>query len=134
MNNPPKWMRISGLTCHIIVGGIMLLACGMKASGKMPMSPEDVARMTKWGVYDKLQMIGIGGVISAVLLLIPRTSFLGSLAVSSYWGGAILLHMIQNESYVVPAALVLLTWAGAILRHPSAFLTPDRGRLETVSI
>jgi len=54
--------------------------------------------------------------------LIPRTSFLGSLAVSSYWGGAILLHMIQNESYVLQSALVLLTWAGACLRHPAAFL------------
>ena len=122
MNASPKWMKIAGLVCHVLVGGLMLVACGLKATGKMPMPPEVVEQMTKVGVYDKLQMIGIGGVISAILLLIPRTSFLGSLAVSSYWGGAILLHMIQNESYVLQSALVLLTWAGAGLRHPAAFL------------
>lgn len=122
MNTSPKWMKIAGWVCHGLVGAIMLVACGLKASGKMQVPPEVVERMIRIGIYDKLQMIGIGGVISAILLLIPRTSLFGSMVVSSYFGGAILFHMIQNESYVIQSVLVILTWAGAILRHPAAFL------------
>lgn len=123
MNTSPRWMKIAGLVCHVLVGGLMLFACGIKASGKLP--PDAIEQMTKYGIADKIQLIGIGGVISAILMLIPRTSFLGSLAVSSYWGGAILLHMSHNESYVLHSIQVLLTWAGAILRHPGAFLNRE---------
>ncbi len=123
MNTSPKWMRITGLVCHLLVGALMLFACGMKAANKLP--PEAIEDMAKFGIADRLQMIGIGGLISAILLMIPRTSFLGSLAVSSYFGGAILLHMARHESYTLVAVILLVTWAGAILRHPSAFLNRD---------
>jgi hypothetical protein len=119
-NQSPKWMSVVGLICHVLVGGLMLFACGMKAYGKFP--PEMLEQMTKYGVADNIRIIGVGGLVSAILMIIPRTSFLGSLAVSSYWGGAICLHMSHHEPYLIPSVLVLLTWTGAILRHPTAFL------------
>jgi hypothetical protein len=62
--------------------------------------------------------------VTAVLLLIPRTWLLGALAASSYWGGAICIHMAHGESFNPPAVLLILTWAGALLR---AGLAPGAG-------
>ena len=61
--------------------------------------------------------IGAAEIISAILLLIPRTSSVGILLVSSFWGGAIVSHMSKNDGYVIPAVLLVMCWAGAFLRN-----------------
>jgi hypothetical protein len=66
-------------------------------------------------------VIGAGEVATAILLLIPRTSSLGVLLASSFWGGAICLHMSRGEPFVLQSALLLLTWVGAFLRVPGMF-------------
>ena len=59
--------------------------------------------------------------ITALLLLIPRTSSLGLLLGSAFWGGAICLHMSKGDAFVVQSVLLLLTWVGAYLRVPGTF-------------
>jgi hypothetical protein len=82
-------------------------------------------------------MIGAGEVLTALMLLIPRTSPLGLLLASAFWGGAICIHMSHGESYVVQSALLVLTWVGAYLRNP-AFFAPlfgsTRGAKEELSL
>jgi hypothetical protein len=51
--------------------------------------------------------------------LIPRTSSLGILLASSFWGGAICIHMAHGEPYLFQVAMLLLSWAGACLRNPT---------------
>jgi hypothetical protein len=114
MSPSTKWFRIAGVVCHVLVGAVMLLACSGKAFGFAP--AQIVEQLKNFGLGDKIQLIGFGGIVTAVLLLIPRTWLLGALAASSYWGGAICTHMAHGESYMPPAVLLILTWAGALLR------------------
>ena len=80
--------------------------------------PEEVAKL---GLSLPIQVIGAGELASAILLLIPRTSSLGLLLTSGFWGGAICLHMSKGEPFVLQAALLLFTWVGGYLRVPGAF-------------
>ena len=73
------------------------------------------------GLSLPIVVIGASELASAVLLLIPRTSSLGLLLSSAFWGGAICLHMSKGEPFVLQSVLLLLTWVGAYLRVPGTF-------------
>jgi hypothetical protein len=120
MKSVSTWSRIAGTVLHVLVGGLMLLACSGKAFGFAP--TQVVSMMNDAGLGDYIRLIGAGGLVSAILLLVPRTAPLGALAVSAYWGGAICLHMARHEPYVLNSVLLLLTWTGALLRRPESYL------------
>jgi hypothetical protein len=88
--------------------------------------------LVRYGLAEQARLIGTGAVLAALLLLIPRTSSLGILLTSSFWGGAICIHMAHGEPYLVQAVLLVLSWAGAYLRNPatlcSFFRPPERAR------
>jgi hypothetical protein len=107
---------IAGLVLHVLVAGIMILAGSAKLLGLFP--AEEVAKL---GLSVPIQVIGAGELASAILLLVPRTSSLGVLLASSFWGGAICFHMSKGEPFVLQSALLLLNWAGAYLRVPGMF-------------
>ena len=111
-----NWKTIAGWVLHGLIGGIMILAGSAKIFGLFP--PDQVAKM---GLSLPIAVIGAGELASAVLLLIPRTSSLGLLLTSSFWGGAICLHMSKGEPFVLQSAFLLLTWVGAYLRVPGTF-------------
>jgi hypothetical protein len=111
-----NWKTITGLVLHGLIAGIMILAGSAKALGLFP--PEAVAQL---GLTGWITVIGVGELATAVFLLVPRTSSLGVLLASSFWGGAICLHMSKGEPFVLQSALLLLTWAGASLRVPGVF-------------
>ena len=110
-----NWKTIAGWVLHGLIGGIMILAGSAKVFGLFP--PDQVAKM---GLSLPIAVIGAGELASAVLLLIPRTSSLGLLLTSGFWGGAICLHMSKGEPFVLQSAFLLLTWVGAYLRVPGA--------------
>jgi hypothetical protein len=123
-----KWL---GVACHVVVGAVMVLACGLKALG---MAPKPIMEgLTRFGLAEQVRLIGAGGLVAAVLLLVPKTWRLGALVASAYWGGAIALHMGQHESYTPPAVLLVLTWLGAVLRDPAAVGWLGRGADRAVS-
>ena len=110
------WNAIAGWVLHGLIGGIMLLAGSAKVLGLFP--PEQVAKL---GLGVPIQVIGAGELVSAALLLVPRTASLGVLLTSGFWGGAICLHMSKGEPFVVQSVFLLLTWVGAHLRVPGTF-------------
>ena len=110
------WKTITGWVLHGVVGGIMLLAGSAKVLGLFP--PEEVAKL---GLSVPIQVIGAGELVSAILLLVPRTASLGVLLTSGFWGGAICLHMSKGELFVLQSVFLLLTWVGAYLRVPGTF-------------
>src|SRR2546421_4906697 len=111
-----NWKLIGGWVLHGLIAGMMMLAGSAKVLGLFP--PEEVAKL---GLSLPIQVIGAGELASAILLLIPRTSSLGLLLTSGFWGGAICLHMSKGEPFVLPSVFLLLTWAGAYLRVPGTF-------------
>ena len=111
-----NWQTVGGWVLHGLVAGIMIPVGSAKVFGLFP--PEEVAKM---GLSLPIQAIGVGELASAILLLIPRTSSLGLLLTSGFWGGAICLHMSKGEPFVLQSALLLFTWIGGYLRVPGAF-------------
>ena len=111
-----SWKTIAGCVLHGLVGGIMLLAGSAKVLGLFP--PEQVEKL---GLSVPIQVIGAGELVSAILLLVPRTASLGVLLTSGFWGGAICLDMSKAEPFVLQSVFLLLTWVGAYLRVPGTF-------------
>lgn len=122
----PKWVRAVGFVVHLLIAALMIFAGSGKAFGFAP--PEVVDNMTQHGLGGKLVLIGAGELIAAILLVIPRTSSLGTLLTSGFWGGVICIHMAHGESYLMGSVLLALTWLGAVLRQPGtlASLWPER--------
>jgi hypothetical protein len=119
--------RIVGLILHVLIAGLLIFSGTFKVLGLLP--PEAAEGLAKYGLTGKIQLIGAGELITALLLLIPRTSSLGVLLASALWGGAICLHMTHDEPYVFQSCLLILTWVGAFLREPLMFSSfwGDRG-------
>jgi DoxX-like protein len=115
MKTTRNWKTVGGWVLHGLVAGIMILAGSAKVMGFFP--PEEVAKL---GLSLPIQMIGAGELASAILLLIPRTSSLGLLLTSGFWGGAICLHMSKAEPFVMQSVFLLVTWVGGYLRVPGA--------------
>jgi hypothetical protein len=114
--------KLAGLVLHVLIGGLLILTGSQKVLGSAP--PE---ALVKYGLGEQTRLIGAGALLSALLLLIPRTSSLGILLTSAFWGGAICIHMAHGEPYHFQALMLLLSWAGAYLRRPatlSSFSAP----------
>jgi hypothetical protein len=112
-----KWPKITGLVLHSLIAALMLFAGSMKVLGLFPAD-----KLKELGhIGDVIWLIGAGEIITAILLVIPRTSSLGILLASGFWGGAICIHMSLNQDYTMQSALLLLTWVGAYLRIPAMF-------------
>jgi hypothetical protein len=114
MKERKNWGKSAGLVLHALVGGLMIFTGSQKVLGSVP--PE---ALVKYGLGDQVRLIGTGALLTALLLLVPRTSSLGILLTSSFWGGAICTHMAHGEPYVLQAVLLVLSWAGAYLRNPA---------------
>lgn len=65
--------------------------------------------------------IGILGLVSTLLYIIPRTSILGALLLTAYFGGAIATHFrLDNPLFshiLFPVYLAILVWGGLWLRN-----------------
>ncbi|HYL77397.1 MAG TPA: DoxX family protein [Bryobacteraceae bacterium] len=66
-----------------------------------------------------------------ILYLIPRTTVLGTLLLTGYFGGATVTHLIGGESLVPPLVVGLVVWGGAYFRVPELHgLLPFRNARE----
>jgi hypothetical protein len=122
MKETKNWGKTAGLVLHVLIGGLMIFAGSAKVLGFFP--PETLERV---GLGGQVRLIGAGELVTALLLLIPRTSSLGILLTSSLWGGAICIHMAYAETYFFQSLLLVLSWVGAYLRNPatlSSFAAP----------
>jgi hypothetical protein len=111
-----NWKTITGLVIHILIAGIMVLASSAKLLGQFPQEEVEKLGLSGW-----ILVIGAGELATAILLVLPRTTSLGVLLASAFWGGAICLHMSRGTAFVVQSVLLLLTWVGAYLRVPAMF-------------
>ena len=112
MKGRKNWGQIAGLVLHILIGGLLIFTGSQKVLGLVPSEA-----LAKYGLDEQMRLIGAGAILAGLLLLIPRTSSLGILLTSSFWGGAICIHMAHGESYVFPAVMLILSWAAAYLRN-----------------
>jgi hypothetical protein len=106
--------QIAGLTLHILIAALLIFTGLQKILGPVPPTA-----LVKYGLGDQARLIGAGAILTALLLVMPRTSSLGLLLTSSFWGGAICIHMAHGEPYLIQTVFLVLSWAGAYLRNPA---------------
>ena len=131
MKERQHWSKIAGLVLHLLIGGLLIFTGSQKVLGLVP--PETLAI---YGLGEQVRLIGAGALVAGLLLLIPRTSPLGIFLTSSFWGGAICIHMAHSEPYLFQAAMLVLSWAGAYLRNPAtlnSFSVPPRRTREVAA-
>jgi len=109
-----KISKTSNIVAWVIAGLLTALYL-FSASGKLFLHPEQMDQM-KLG--DWRTIIGVGEITSALLFLFPKTNKFGTLLLSSYMGGAIILHMTNGLSIGMPSFVLILVWVVAFLRNP----------------
>jgi hypothetical protein len=97
-----------------VISGLLTALFLFSASGKF-MHPEQMVQMK---LADWRIIIAIGEIVSALLFLVPKTNKFGTILLSSYLGGAIILHMTGGMSIVMPSVILILVWITAVLRNP----------------
>lgn len=94
-----------------ILSALLALPLAGSIAGKLLQSEQMKGMFQSHGLSAWLVVIGLGELISLLAFLIPRTRFFGSLLLSSYFGGAIVVHMSHGEPFLVPAGFLILVWS-----------------------
>lgn len=104
-----------------IVGWViasLLLALYIKAASGKFLHPEQLDGM---GLASWRVIIALGEIASALLFFFPKTNIFGTLLLSTFMGGAIIIHMIHGYSLLLPVGVLLLVWANGFVRNPEFF-------------
>ena len=98
-----------------VIAGLFMGLFAFSAAGKLFMQPEamDKLHLANWRI-----IIAIGEISSALLFLFPKTNIYGTLLLSTYMGGAIIIHMTGGLSIVMPTTVLIFIWIGGFLRNP----------------
>lgn len=108
--------KLSNIAAWVIAGLLTALYL-FSAYGKL----SNPAQMEAMKLGNWATIIAIGEIVSALLFLIPKTTKYGTLLLSSYMGGAIIIHMTTATSIVMAVVVLLLVWVVAFLRDPKMF-------------
>ena len=105
--------KLKNIIAWIIAGAVTALylfsAYGKFANPKMM----EMMKLADWKT-----IIPIGEIVSSLLFLFPKTNKFGVLLLSSYMGGAIIIHMTGGMSIAMPTVVLLLVWVVGFLRNP----------------
>ena len=118
--NNKKGSRIAGWIISILAILFMLF----DVFGKLT-KPEAVVKGTMQLGYPEslITPIGIILLICTILYAIPRTSLLGAVLLTGYFGGAVASNFrVENPLFsntLFPIYFAILVWAGVYLRNPS---------------
>ena len=115
MAETSKGMYLTGWVLSAIPG-LMMITGGVNAL--VSRSAQMVEGMTHLG-YTEAHFVTLGviEIVCAVLYLVPRTSVLGAILLTGYFGGAVASHFRIGEGmWVVAAVFGVVTWLGLWLR------------------
>jgi hypothetical protein len=101
-----------------VIAGLLTALYLNSAIGKLFLHPEQMGQMN---LADWRIIIALGEIVSAFLYLFPKTNKFGTLLLSSFMGGAIILHMTSGMSLALPVIVLLFVWVGSYLRNPDFF-------------
>jgi DoxX-like family len=125
-----KGRRIAGLVL-ICLGSIVLIG---SAGAKFAHVPKVVNELGAMGFDgERLTMIAVTEIASALLFLFPFTRSIGLLLVSAYMGGAIATHVQHGQPFIQPAMIMAIIWTGAWLRHPQVLWSMNQASTPSYS-
>jgi uncharacterized membrane protein YphA (DoxX/SURF4 family) len=124
-----KALSIVGYVLHVLLAALFVFAGSMKL---MPEIPEKMMTdMANSGLsVDWVRVIGVGEVVTALLLILPWTFSFGLLMATGLCGGIIATLMTHGKQLLsgeppIMFGIVLLVvlWVGAWLRDPRTLCT-----------
>lgn len=104
-----------------IMGGIVILFMLMDSIFKFIQPEEVVQGALELGFAEHhIAIMGVLGLVSILLYTFPRTSILGAVLLTGYWGGAIATHLrLDNPLFshiLFPVYLGILAWGALWLK------------------
>jgi hypothetical protein len=115
----PKAQRITGWFLTGLVGLFLIGASGVPKFTDFPGKQE---MFQKLGIPMELSpTLGVIEVVTTLLFLIPRTSFLGAILVTGYLGGAVWTHLRVGDPWFFPIIIGVVMWVALGLRQPEIF-------------
>jgi hypothetical protein len=100
-----------------IISGFIILFMLVDGTGKVTKFAPYMEGTTKAGFSASLVVpIGILALFCTILYGIPRTSVLGAILLTAYFGGATATHVRLGQPFYFPVVFGILTWLGLYLR------------------
>ena len=109
-----RWRTWVGYALSAAAILVLLRSAWMKLSA----DPQVVQQVVEhWG-YPASSLVGIGLLeLTCVLVYaVPRTTALGAVLLTGYFGGAVATHVRIGEPFWIPLAVAAAAWAGLYLR------------------
>ena len=100
--------------------GLCVLALLLSASMKIVQEAHNIEYVvSRFGYPAKVLVpLGVLELVCALIYLWTRTSMLGAVLLTGYFGGAIATHVRISEPFYSPLILAVLVWLGLYLRDP----------------
>ncbi|HEX3315849.1 MAG TPA: DoxX family protein [Gemmataceae bacterium] len=116
-----KGLRIAGYVLHVLLGALFIFAGSVK---QMPMSEDMAKEMAQNGLTMQwVHVIGVGEIVTGLLLIVPQTFSFGLLMASGLGGGIIATLMEHDKNITIGVVVLLVMWIGAWLRDPRTLCT-----------
>jgi DoxX-like family len=110
------------ITGWVLTGMVSLFLIGASGIPKFIDWPQKKEMFDKLGVPLELALtLGVIEVTVAILLLMPRTSFIGAILVTGYLGGAVWTHLRIGDPWYFPIIIGIVMWIALGLRQPAIF-------------
>ena len=102
----------------VVITAVVALFMSMAIFMELTKGQQVVEGMLKYGYPESvIQGIGAALLVSTILYIIPRTTVLGAILLTGYFGGAVSTHVrAQEMQAVMPVVFGALTWAGVFFR------------------
>lgn len=114
-----KHRKITGWVLSGLLSTFLVFA---SASGKFLDWEGKEAMFAKMGwTVETLFYVGVVEVVVAILFLVPRTAFVGTLLLTAYLGGAAATHVRIGDAFLFPVACGVVAWIALGLRDESIF-------------
>lgn len=98
---------------------LFLFLTGASAMGKFTEWEGKDQMFERMGFSTELMFkIGLLEVVVAVLFVMPKSGFLGTVLLTGYLGGAIATHVRVGDPFAFPAIMAVVAWIALALRQP----------------
>jgi hypothetical protein len=120
-----KGLGIAGYVLHVLLGALMVFAGVTKVA---PFSEEMATKMAEGMATNGIEgnwgrIIGVGEIVTGLLIIVPQTFSLGLLMMTGLCGGIIATLMTHQQNIAPGVVLLILAWIGAWLRDPRTLCT-----------
>jgi hypothetical protein len=116
---PSRTVHSALLWTGRVLSALPALLLLFSAAMKFRQPPELIEGLGRLGWPTSLAApLGVVELIATLLYIVPQTSVLGAILLTSYLGGAIATHVRIADPFLLQAAVGVVIWLGLYLREP----------------